>query len=378
MSNDDEALDSEDPILFRSLRLRGLELRNRVAMSPMCQYSAENGVPQDWHIAHYGSRAALGLGLIIVEAAAVEARGRITPYDLGVWNDDQVAVLARIAAFAKARGAAIGIQLAHAGRKASIARPWEGDGAIPPGPGSPGWETVSASAIPYRETDPAPRELDRAGIARVVDAFAAGARRVDRAGFDLVEIHAAHGYLLHQFLSPLSNHRSDEYGGSLQNRARFLLEVYDAVRSAVAADKPVIVRLSATDWAEGGWDLEQCVDLAGLLRQRGADLIDVSSGGLVPWQKVAAGPGYQVPLAAAIRKRAGIPTGAVGLITGAAQAEAVLAEGAADLVLLGRELLRNPGWPWQAVRQLGAAGLDGRFRTESVPDGIPPQYLRAR
>jgi 2,4-dienoyl-CoA reductase-like NADH-dependent reductase (Old Yellow Enzyme family) len=378
MNNNDEALDSGAPTLFRSLRLRGLELRNRIAMSPMCQYSAVDGMPQDWHFAHYGARAALGLGLIIVEAAAVEPRGRITPFDLGLWSGEQTAALVRIAAFVKAQGGAIGIQIAHAGRKASISRPWEGDRAIVPGPGSLGWETFAPSAIPYREGDPMPRQLDRAGIAALVEAFASAAHRVDEAGFDLVEIHAAHGYLIHQFLSPLSNQRKDEYGGSLENRARFLLEVYDAVRAAVKADKPVVVRLSATDWAEGGWDLGQCVAIATMLKNRGADLIDVSSGGLVPYQKVTAGPGYQVPFAAAIRKEAGIATGSVGLITGAAQAEAVLAEEAADLVLLGRELLRNPGWPWQAARELGAARLDGRNEPVAIPDGVPPQYLRAR
>jgi len=378
MNNDDEAPESAAPILFQELSLRGLSLRNRIAMSPMCQYSAHDGLANEWHFAHYGARAALGLGLMLVEATAVEARGRITPHDLGIWTDDQAAALGRIASFAKSQGAAIGIQLAHAGRKASVARPWDGGAAIAAGPGSLGWETVSASALPFHDGDPAPRELDRAGLAAVVEAFEAAARRALSSGFDLVEIHAAHGYLLHQFLSPLSNRRKDEYGGSLQNRARLLLEVYDAVRGVAGESRPVLVRVSATDWAEGGWDIAQCVELARLLKARGIDLIDVSSGGLVPWQKVEAGPGYQVPFARAIRTEAGVATGAVGLITGAAQAEAVLAEGSADLVILGRELLRNPGWSWQAARQLGVESLDGRDGRSAVPEGVPAQYLRAR
>ncbi|HTX73098.1 MAG TPA: NADH:flavin oxidoreductase/NADH oxidase [Rectinemataceae bacterium] len=378
MSSDDEAPESPAPTLFQPLAIRGLTLRNRIVMSPMCQYSAVDGLANQWHVAHYGSRAAMGLGLVMIEATAVEARGRITPHDLGIWNDDQARILAPIAAFARSQGAAIGIQLAHAGRKASTARPWDGGAAIVPGGDSPGWHTVSASPLPFHASDPPPSELDRTGIAAIVTAFETAAQRAVSAGFDLVEIHAAHGYLLHQFLSPLSNHRHDEYGGSLRNRARFLLEVCEAVRRATGNHRPLFVRVSATDWAEGGWDIEECVELAGMLKGLGVDLVDVSSGGLVPWQKVEAGPGYQVPFSRAIRKGAGIATAAVGLITGPAQAEAVLAEGGADLVILGRELLRNPGWAWQAARHLGADSLDGREADGALPGGVPPQYLRAR
>lgn len=376
MSTDDEAPESAAPLLFQSLSFRGLTLRNRIVLSPMCQYSASDGRASEWHFAHYAARAALGLGLLLVEATAVEARGRITPHDLGIWNDEQAADLGRIAAFAKAQGAAAGIQLAHAGRKASTARPWDGGAPIEPGPGSSGWQTVSASALPYEESAPAPLELDRQGLAGIVAAFEAAARRALAAGFDLVELHAAHGYLIHQFLSPLSNRRKDEYGGSLLNRARLLLEVYEAVRAVMGESRPVFVRVSATDWAEGGWGIAECVELARLLKKQGVDLVDSSSGGLVPWQKIEAGPGYQVPFARAIKTEAGIATGAVGLITGPAQAEAILAEGSADLVILGRELLRNPGWPWQAARQLGAPGIDGR-EPSSTRSGVPPQYLRA-
>ena len=358
--------------LFSPLPLRGLTLRNRIAMSPMCQYSAVDGLAQDWHLVHYGSRASLGLGLILVEATAVEARGRITPHDLGLWHEGQVAPLRRIVDFTKERGAAIGVQLAHAGRKAGCARPWEGGAQLPRGEG--GWERVSAGPLPFKEGEEAPRELSKAELAEVVKAFADAARRALAAGFDLAEIHGAHGYLLHQFLSPLSNYRKDEYGGSFLNRSRLILEVVEAVREVWPAEKPLFVRLSATDWAEGGWDLPECVNLAGMLKSAGADLIDVSSAGLVPQQKVVIGPGYQVPFAAAIRNGAAAVTGAVGLITEVEQAEAILRDGKADLIILGRELLRNPGWPSQALRTLGATSFDG---SDQEGGGFAPQYLRA-
>lgn len=362
----------ETPKLFTPLALRGLTLRNRIGMPPMCMYSAADGIANDWHLAHYSSRAALGLGLIIVEATAVEARGRITPHDLGLWNDGQIEALRKVVDFSKAQGTVMGVQLAHAGRKAGCARPWDGGAQLPRSAG--GWECVSASALAFKEGEELPHALSKAEIAGIVEAFAAAARRADKAGFDFAEIHGAHGYLLHQFLSPLSNRRDDEYGGSFANRSRFILEVVDAVRKVWPADKPLFVRLSARDWVDGGWDVPECAALCGLLKERGVDLVDVSSGGLSAAQKLSVGPGYQVPFAEAIRSQAGIPTAAVGIITEPAQAEAIVAEGKADLVLLGRELLRNPGWAWQALRQLGAAGFDGRVEGAG---GIVPQYLRA-
>lgn len=373
------------PKLFSPLQLRELKLRNRIAMPPMCQYSAIDGMAGDWHLVHYGSRAAQGLGLMIVEATAIEPRGRISPHDLGLWKDEQIEPLRKVVAFVKAQGPAIGVQLAHAGRKASGARPWEGGAQLSPSQG--GWECVAPSAIPFKEGELSPRALSKAELGDIVGAFVAAARRALSAGFDLVEIHAAHGYLLHQFLSPLSNRRDDEYGGSFANRSRLLLEVVEAIRKVWPADKPLFVRLSATDWAAGGWDVPECVALSGILKDRGVDLIDASSAGLIATQKVIVGPGYQVPFAQAIRAGAGLPTAAVGLITEAAQAEAILEEGKADLVLLGRELLRNPGWPAQALRELGAESFDGRpsegdtslrsAASTGYGRGLAPQYLRS-
>jgi len=363
----------ETPRLFAPLPLRELELRNRIVQSPMCQYSAIDGLAQDWHLVHYGARASLGLGLLVLEATAVEARGRITPHDLGLWNDEQAEALSRIAVFCRGQGAAIGVQLAHAGRKAGCARPWEGSAKLPPDSG--GWRCAAPSPIAYREGEELPEALGDDELRDLVKSFAASALRAEAANFDLVEIHAAHGYLLHQFLSPLSNRRADAYGGSLANRARLLLEVVDAVRGVWPAGKPLFVRLSATDWAPGGWDLPECVALAAMLASRGVDLVDVSSGGLVPTQVIKPAPGFQVPFSAAIRSGSGLPTGAVGLITGAAMAEAILQEGRADLVFMGRELLRNPGWVFAAAKELGAAAFDGRSgRAEA---GIAAQYLRA-
>jgi 2,4-dienoyl-CoA reductase-like NADH-dependent reductase (Old Yellow Enzyme family) len=366
-------------MLFSPFASRDLVLRNRLVMSPMCQYSAPDtgpfiGSANEWHLVHYGSRAAQGVGLILVEATAVEARGRISPNDLGLWQDGQVEGMRRVVAFCHGQGAAIGVQLAHAGRKAGCARPWEGGAQLARDRG--GWERVSAGDLPFKEGEEAPRRLDTAELRGIVDAFVASTVRALQAGFDLVEVHAAHGYLLHQFLSPLSNHRDDAYGGSLENRARLLLEVVEAVRAAWPAGKPLFVRLSATDWAAGGWDLPECVALASMLASRGADLVDVSSGGLTPAQQLKPAPGFQVPFAAAIRAGAQMPTGAVGLITGAAQAEAILAEGKADLVFLGRELLRNPGWALRAMRELGGDALAGV--TGKADEGIAPQYLRAK
>ncbi|HUX39189.1 MAG TPA: NADH:flavin oxidoreductase/NADH oxidase [Rectinemataceae bacterium] len=362
----------KQPILFSPLRLRNLTLRNRIAMPPMCQYSAVDGMANDWHLAHYGSRAALGIGLIVVEATAAEARGRITPHDLGLWKDEQVEPLRKVVDFSKAGGAAMGVQIAHAGRKASCARPWDGGAQIARDGG--GWECVAPSAFPFKEGERSPRALSKNELGDIVASFAAAARRALAAGFDLIEIHGAHGYLLHQFLSPLSNSRDDEYGGSFANRARLLLEVVDAVRKVMPEGMPLLVRLSAKDWAEGGWDLPECGALCGILKDRGVDLVDVSSGGLSASQKLVLGPGYQVPFAAAIRSGAGVATGAVGLITEPEQAEAILSAGKADLVFLGRELLRNPGWPTRALRELEAQSFDG---SEFVGGGMAPQYLRS-
>ncbi len=350
--------------LFEPLQLRDVTLRNRIAVSPMCQYSAEGGVPTDWHLVHLGSRAVGGAGLVIAEASAVSAEGRISPGDTGIWSDEQAEAWARLARFVAEQGAVPGIQLAHAGRKASTDAPWRGGRPVAQDAG--GWQTVAPSPLPFAEGYAAPRELTADGIEAVVGAFRDAARRAEQAGFQLVEIHMAHGYLLHQFLSPLTNRRSDAYGGSLENRMRLPLAVARAVRDAFPAERPVFARISATDWVEGGWDLEQSVALARALGANGVDLVDCSSGGTVPDAKVALGPGYQVPFAAAIRERAGIATGAVGLITEPAQAEAIVATGQADIVLFAREMLRDPYWPLHAARTLG------------VEVGWPVQYQRAR
>lgn len=352
--------------LFAPLTLREVTLRNRIAVSPMCQYSAEDGLANDWHLVHLGARAAGGAGLVIAEATAVEARGRISPQDLGLWDDRHVEPLARIARFVSAQGAVPGIQLAHAGRKASTRRPWEGGGPLAPREG--GWEVVGPSPIAFAEDYPVPVPLDEEGIRGVVRAFRDAAARALAAGFQVLEIHAAHGYLLHQFLSPLSNRRADRYGGAFENRIRLLCEVVEAVRAVWPERLPLFLRISATDWAEGGWDVEQSVELARRVRGLGVDLVDCSSGGIVPGVPVPARPGYQVPFAERIRREAGVATGAVGLITEPEQADAILREGKADLVLLARELLRNPHWPLHAAHRLGVP--------ERAP--WPPQYLRAR
>jgi 2,4-dienoyl-CoA reductase-like NADH-dependent reductase (Old Yellow Enzyme family) len=328
----------------------------------MCQYSSTEGLPADWHLVHLGSLAAGGAGLVMTEATAVTAEGRITPADAGIWTDAQADAYRRITDFVRGQGAQPGIQLGHAGRKASVARPWEGGEAIPAVHG--GWPAVGPSAIAFGELPP-PAELTVGDLAGLVEAFGAAAARADRAGFEVVQVHAAHGFLLHQFLSPLSNQREDGYGGDLAGRSRLLLEAVDAVRSAWPSDRPLLVRLSAGDWADGGLTVSDAVDVAVALTGHGVDLVDVSSGGLVPQQQIPIGPGYQVPLARAVREGSGLPTAAIGLITDPQQAEQVLAEGSADAVFLARSVLRNPHWPLMAAHELG------------VPAPWPPQYRRA-
>ena len=347
--------------LFEPLQLRGLTLANRILVSPMCEYSSEDGFANDWHVVHLGSRAVGGAALVLTEATAVTPEGRISPQDLGIWSDAHIEVLTRITRFIRNQRRASGMQLAHAGRKGSTHRPWEGSGAVETG----GWVPVGPTTEPFASGFPEPLALDVPGINAITQAFREAAARAVTAGFDVVEVHAAHGYLLHEFLSPLSNTRTDEYGGSFENRIRFCLEVVDAVRAVWPERQPVLVRISATDWVEGGWDIEQSVELARRLKQRGVDLIDCSTGGNVPSAKIQLGPGYQVPFAARIRKEAAIPTGAVGLITDPAQANTIVGEGQADCVLLARELLRDPYWPLRAARELGAT-VDW-----------PAQYLRA-
>ncbi|MBN9520324.1 NADH:flavin oxidoreductase/NADH oxidase [bacterium] len=338
--------------LLSPLAVRGVTLRNRIAMSPMCQYVARDGFADDWHLVHLGSRAAGGVGLVVVEATAVAAEGRITPGDLGIWTDAHVPPLARIARFVESQGAVAGIQLAHAGRKASCDLPWAGGAGLTPDRG--GWPVVGPSAVAFDEGNPVPAALDAAGIDGVVAAFEAATRRALAAGFRVVEVHAAHGYLLHEFLSPLSNYRTDDYGGSLENRMRLPLRVAAAVRKIVPPELPVFVRISATDWADGGWDADQSVVLAGRLKELGIDLIDVSSGGLVPKARIPVGKGYQVPLARKLRDEAGVMTGAVGLITEVKYANEIVTGGDADLVFVARELLREPYWALKAQQELGA------------------------
>jgi 2,4-dienoyl-CoA reductase-like NADH-dependent reductase (Old Yellow Enzyme family) len=339
--------------LLSPLTIRGVTFRNRIVMSPMCQYIARDGFADDWHLVHLGSRAAGGVALVMVEATAVTADGRITHGDLGIWTDRHAEPLARIARFVHSQGAVAGIQLAHAGRKASCDLPWKGGAGLKT-PEVGGWPVVGPGAIPFDEGNPVPKELDEAGIDGIVAAFEAATRRALLAGFRVIEIHNAHGYLLHEFLSPLSNRRTDRYGGSLENRMRLSLRVAAAVRKLVPAELPVFVRISGTDWAEGGWDIEQSVVLAGRLKELGIDLIDVSSGGLVPKARIPVAKGFQVPLARKIRCDAGIMTGAVGLITEAAHANEIVTGGDADLVFIARELLREPYWALKAEQELGA------------------------
>jgi 2,4-dienoyl-CoA reductase-like NADH-dependent reductase (Old Yellow Enzyme family) len=351
--------------LLSPLSIRGVTLRNRIAVSPMCQYVAKDGFADDWHLVHLGSRAAGGAGLVMVEATAVTADGRITPGDLGIWDDRHVEPLARIARFVPSQGAVAGIQLAHAGRKASCDLPWKGGAGLTPQQG--GWPVVGPSPIPFAEGSPVPRPLDEAGIDAVVNAFAAAADRALRAGFRVIELHAAHGYLLHEFLSPLTNQRTDRYGGSLENRMRLPLRVAETLRQRLPADVPLFVRISATDWVEGGWDLEQSVAFAKALCEQGVDLIDCSSGGNVATARIPMAPGYQVQFAERVKRETGVVSGAEGLITAPELAEEIVANGRADAVLLARELLRDPYWPLHAARALGAE-----------IDYWPAQYTRAK
>ena len=350
--------------LFDPLRIHGVEFRNRIFVSPMCEYSSTDGLPNDWHLVHLGSRAVGGAGLVFTEATAVSPEGRISPSDTGIWSSAHAAAFARIAAFVRAHGAVPGMQLAHAGRKASTAVPWKGGGSLAPDEGA--WRTVAPSAVPFDTGWHTPHALTAAELEDVLNQWIAGARLALDAGFDVIELHMAHGYLLHQFLSPLSNRRDDEYGGSLENRMRFPLEVAAAVRDVWPERLPLFVRVSATDWTDGGWDIEQSVQLAARLRDLGVDLIDCSSGGNVPHAKIPVGPGYQVPFAERIRREAKIATGAVGMITEARQANEILASGKADAVIMARELLRDPYWPLHAAKALGV----------DVP--WPNQYLRAK
>jgi 2,4-dienoyl-CoA reductase-like NADH-dependent reductase (Old Yellow Enzyme family) len=338
--------------LLSPLTMRSVTFRNRIVMSPMCQYSATEGLANDWHLVHLGSRAAGGCSLIVVEATAVTREGRITPGDTGIWSDEHVPPLARIVQFVESQGAVPGIQLAHAGRKASCDLPWNGGAALKSS-AEGGWTVVAPSAVPFHEGDPAPRALDEAGIEEVIEKFEAATRRALEAGFKVIEIHSAHGYLLHEFLSPLSNQRTDDYGGSLESRMRLLLRVAERVRALTPAALPVFVRISATDWVEGGWDIGQSVELSKRLKTLGIDLIDVSSGGAVPTARIPVAKGYQVPFARQIRDEAGIATGAVGMIMEPHHADEIITGGDADLVFLARELLREPYWAIKAQQELG-------------------------
>jgi len=352
--------------LFDPLSLRSVTLRNRIAVSPMCQYSSENGYANDWHLVHLGSRAAGGAGLVMTEAAAVEPRGRISPQDLGIWEDGHIEMLARITRFLREQGAVSAIQIAHAGRKAGTARPWEG--GLPLDAEAGGWPeaVVGPSALSFDAGYAVPHALSEAEIAQIVTAFATAAGRALVAGFDVLEVHAAHGYLLNSFLSPLANQRTDRYGGSFENRTRALREVVSAVRAVWPERLPLFVRISATDWAAGGWDIEQSVELARVLAPLGVDLIDVSSGGVVPGVRIPVGPGYQTPLAERIRREAGVAVSTVGAITAPAQADHIVRTGQADLVMIARELLRDPHWPLRAAIEL------------KQPGAWPAQYLRAK
>lgn len=363
--------------LFTPLTLRSLTLSNRIVVSPMCQYSADQGHASAWHRSHLGTLALSGAALLLLEATAVEAIGRITPGCLGLYTDSQAHALGEILAQLRRHSAMpIGVQLAHAGRKASSALPWDGGQQLSAAAG--GWTTVAPSALPHAPGEAAPLALDAAGLARVRDAFAAAAVRAREIGVDALELHAAHGYLLHQFLSPLANRREDAYGGSLENRLRFPLEVFDAVRACWPAERPLGVRVSATDWVAGGWDLEQTVVFAQALQARGCDWIDVSSGGVSPSQKIAAGPGYQIPFARAVRAATGMVTIGVGMITDADQAEAIVAGGDADLVALARALLWDPRWPWHAAAALGAQVEAPAQYWRCEPHGIGRVFHGAR
>ncbi|MCF0074056.1 NADH:flavin oxidoreductase/NADH oxidase [Dyadobacter sp. CY261] len=350
--------------LFSPVTIKSIQFKNRIVVSPMCQYSSIDGFATDWHLVHLGSRAVGGAGLIITEATAVSPEARISPEDLGIWQDEHLEKLLQITTFISEQGSVPGVQLAHAGRKASTAVPWKGRAEVPPSEG--GWQTVAPSAIPFSDTYPKPEALDEAGIEKIIFDFTAAAKRALQAGFKVIEIHAAHGYLVHQFLSPLSNHRNDEYGGSFENRIRLLLRIIEGIHTVWPADLPVFTRISATDWVEGGWNPEESVQLVHILKEKGVDLIDVSSGGLAINQQIPVGPAYQLPFASRIKRETGILTGTVGLITNATQAETILVNGDADMVIMAREILRNPYFPLEAARDL--------------KDGVawPVQYERAK
>lgn len=350
--------------LFSPLTIKDITFRNRIVVSPMCMYSAVDGFANDWHLVHLGSRATGGAGLVIQEATAVSPEGRITPGDLGLYNDAHIEILQRITSFIKQQGAIAGIQLAHAGRKASCARPWEGGKQLKKEHG--GWTTIAPSPLPFYPDDDVPEALDLEGIKRIIDNFKNAAQRALKAGYQLIDIHSAHGYLIHQFLSPISNHRTDMYGGSFENRIRLLLEVVNAIKSVWPSNLSLFVRLSATDWTDGGWNMEDSSKLASILKAKGVDLIDTSAGGMVHNAKVTMSPGYMVSYAEQIKRESGIMTSAVGLITQAQQAEEILQSGKADLILIARESLRNPYFAMQAAKELG--------------DEIdwPKQYLRAK
>ncbi len=351
-------------ILFEPLTIRSIQFKNRIVVSPMCEYSSTDGYANDWHLVHLGARAVGGAGLVLTEAAAVSPEGRITPHDLGIWKDDHISFLQRINEFIVTQGAVPGIQLAHAGRKASHHRPWDGNRALQPEEGA--WQTLAPGAIAFAEDEPLPKEMDAADILQFVADFASAAERAIRSGFKVIEIHAAHGYLLNEFLSPLSNHRKDEYGGSFENRARLLIEITNAVRKLVGEELPLFVRISATDWVPGGFTGEDAVQLASILKIHSVDLIDCSSGGNSPLQKIPVAPMYQAPFAEKIKKETGMLTGAVGLITTAMEAEQILTDQKADLVILARQLLRDPYFPLHAAKELGV----------DVP--WPVQYVRAK
>jgi len=351
------------PSLFDPFGSRSVTLSNRIVVSPMCQYSSTDGFATDWHLVNVGARAVGGAGLVFTEASAVTAEGRITPEDLGIYLDAHVEMLSRIVRFVHSQGSAAGAQIAHAGRKGSTQRPWDGNDGVPPEQG--GWQPVAPTDAPFNATYPVPRALRADEIPGIVDAFRQAAKRALAAGYDVLELHGAHGYLMHEFFSPLSNTRTDQYGGSFDNRIRLCLDVVDAVRAAWPERLPLWLRISATDWVPGGWDIDEAVELARRVRDRGIDLVDCSSGGLSAKQQIAAKPGFQVPFAERVKREAGIPTGAVGLITKAAQADEIIRNGQADCVLLARQMLRDPYFPMHAAQELG------------VTFQWPAQYLRA-
>jgi 2,4-dienoyl-CoA reductase-like NADH-dependent reductase (Old Yellow Enzyme family) len=350
--------------LFSPLKIKSTELKNRITVSPMCQYSSVNGVPTDWHLVHLGSRAVGGAGLILTEATAVSPEGRISPDDAGIWNDEQVNAYQRITSFIKSQNSVTGIQLAHAGRKASTFSPWKGNGKVDLEKG--GWQTLAPSAIAFGDNYPDPKEMVENDIKLVIDQFVQAAKRSIDAGFEIIELHMAHGYLIHEFLSPLSNKRTDKYGGSLENRCRFAIEIVKAVRETIPDRTPLFVRISSTDWVEDGWNIDQSIQLAKWLKEVGVDLIDCSSGGNIAEAQIPIGPGYQIPFAEKIKKEADIFTGGVGLITTAEQAEEIIKSGKADIVLLAREMLRDPYWALHAAKKLNVDLTD-----------FPNQYLRA-